>query len=342
MPDTRSDSTLGLAHGRKPAFLITIDTEGDNIWARRLPVTTRNAEYLPRFQQLCEKYALKPTYLTNYEMAISPFFREFAEDALRRGMAEVGMHLHAWHSPPEFPLTADDNRFHPYLTEYPETVMRGKVAAITDLLEETFRVKMLTHRGGRWAFDKVYARILVAHGYRVDCTVTPGVSWKGTPGRPDGEGGADYTGFPVAEYFLDLDDISRPGHSSLLEVPVTILRRSPTVRRLCQPVERVPWGKRAAARLFPDLNWLRPDGRNGGVLLKIVDQVLLERRPYAEFMLHSSEFMPGGSPRFPDERSIDHLYGHLEALFERVQGRFSGATMAEYCQDFVGEPKPKT
>lgn len=55
MQSPRSNSTLGLVDGRKPAFLITIDTEGDNIWARRLPITTRNAEYLPRFQKLCER-----------------------------------------------------------------------------------------------------------------------------------------------------------------------------------------------------------------------------------------------------------------------------------------------
>ena len=67
----------------KPRFLITIDTEGDNAWAKPREVTTRNAAYLPRFQSLCERYGLQPTYLTNYEMAVSPEYREFAADALR-------------------------------------------------------------------------------------------------------------------------------------------------------------------------------------------------------------------------------------------------------------------
>src|SRR5512144_2975448 len=48
-----------------PSFLITIDTEGDNLWSRPREITTGNARYLPRFQALCEKYGLKPTYLTN-------------------------------------------------------------------------------------------------------------------------------------------------------------------------------------------------------------------------------------------------------------------------------------
>ena len=53
-----------------PAFLITIDTEGDDIWGRHATVTTENARYLPRFQDLCRKHGFKPTYLTNYEMAV--------------------------------------------------------------------------------------------------------------------------------------------------------------------------------------------------------------------------------------------------------------------------------
>src|SRR4051812_31716398 len=76
-----------------PAFIITIDTEGDNAWARPRSMTTANARYLPRFQSLCERYRLKPTYLTNYEMARCPAFQEFGHDVLQRGAAEIGMHL---------------------------------------------------------------------------------------------------------------------------------------------------------------------------------------------------------------------------------------------------------
>ena len=31
-------------------FIITIDTEGDNIWSHPETVTTENTRYLPRFQ----------------------------------------------------------------------------------------------------------------------------------------------------------------------------------------------------------------------------------------------------------------------------------------------------
>ena len=97
-----------------PAFLITIDTEGDNLWASPREISTENSRFLPRFQSLCERYNFKPTYLTNYEMAVDPFFLDFGRDIVRRGTGEIGMHLHAWNSPPLVPLTTDDLSHHPY------------------------------------------------------------------------------------------------------------------------------------------------------------------------------------------------------------------------------------
>ena len=57
-------------------FIITVDTEGDNLWAYKEgdPITTNNAEYACRFQDLCNKYVFKPVWLTNYEMACNDKF----------------------------------------------------------------------------------------------------------------------------------------------------------------------------------------------------------------------------------------------------------------------------
>ena len=59
------------------SFIITIDTEGDNQWNTKQACYTENAKYIPRFQELCEKYGFKPTWLTNYEMARDPFYVEY-------------------------------------------------------------------------------------------------------------------------------------------------------------------------------------------------------------------------------------------------------------------------
>jgi hypothetical protein len=69
-------------------------------------------------------------------MILSPVFRRFAADVLARGTAEIGMHLHAWNSPPLKSLTTDDARTNPYLIEYPPDVMREKIHSLTATLED--------------------------------------------------------------------------------------------------------------------------------------------------------------------------------------------------------------
>lgn len=323
---------------KSPAFLVTIDVEGDNLWSVPRQITTENSRFIPRFQALCEKYGVRPTYLTDYEMASSEPFAEFGRDAVERGQAEIGMHLHAWNSPPA--LTGNDLHGMPYLIEFPAAVIAEKVKFMTVLLEDTFGVKMVSHRAGRWAFNEVYARILVDHGYRVDCSVTPHVSWENDKGFMDGPGGTDYRRFPTEAYFIDPTDISRPGNSPLLEVPVTIApdrsMLGDAVRRLSGLMPRVC--QRAVRRVFPAASWFRPSGRNLGSM-----QSLLRSRTdsaYIEFMLHSSELMPDGSPIFRTERSIDRLYDHLEQLFAEAQDNYRGLTLAEFRDEFDATSAP--
>jgi hypothetical protein len=316
----------------KPSFIITIDTEGDNIWGRRAGITTRNTAFLPRFQRLCESFCFKPTWLTNYEMAMDPAYVEFARDLIARDRGEIGMHLHAWNSPPLSPLTGDDLRHHPYLIEFPDKVMRDKIAFMTDLLETRFACKMLSHRAGRWAFDSRYARLLVECGYTVDCSVTPGISWRSHAGVPGGTGGTDYRGFPDTPYYLDLNNISRAGRSPLLEVPMTTQRSQ--LAAMLPAAYSIPGLRRVAYRVMPEVHWLRPNGSNLKAMLHLVRRAVRENWHHLEFMLHSSELMPGGSPTFTTEASIEKLYDDMAVLFSEIAPRFSGVALGGFAQEF--------
>jgi hypothetical protein len=313
---------------RAPAFLLTIDTEGDDLWSRPREITTRNLAFLPRFQALCERFDFQPTYLTNWEAIEDEGYRAFAKDVLARRQGEVGLHIHAWNSPPLIPLTADDYWHQPYLTEYPEALLREKIRIMTDRLEQVFERKMLSHRGGRWAFDAVYARALADSGYLVDCSVTPHRSWRSVKGDPAGPGGPDHSGAPEKPYFIEFG----PDEPRLLELPMTILQRSRRGPAL--------WLRMALRKQLHRTDWMRPTGGNLEQLLQVVDDVAAERRDYLEFTLHSSEFMAGGSPTFRTEGDIERLYADLEILFERVSRHFVGATLSGFAQEFIGQHRP--
>ncbi|MGB6975742.1 MAG: hypothetical protein WBD67_13750 [Terracidiphilus sp.] len=315
-------------------FIITVDTEGDNLWANPVEIETRNAAFLPRFQALCEKHRFRPTYLTDFEMAISGEYQEFARDLLRRDTAEIGMHLHAWNTPP-LAVNECATSSGKYLIEYPQAVMRGKIAFITGLLEETFGVKMHSHRAGRWAFDERYARMLSECGYTSDCSVTPGVSWRRHLGAPDGSGGSDYRGFPSRAYFLNLDNIRKPGDSALLEVPMTTQRRWERVASLLDPAaEPFPFARKVRDGLLFPVRWCRPQDRYYEGFRALVQSLGASQGyrglTHLEFMIHSSELMPGGSPYFPSDRHVASLYEFLEEIFPEIARHCVGMTLREF------------
>ena len=131
-------------------FIITIDTEGDDLWSWKegMEIRTENIRFLPRFQQKCEEYGFKPVWLTNYEMIESPNFVEFISDVEERGTGELGMHLHAWNSPPFYDLQGNCPG-NPYLIEYPYEIMSEKIRYITDLIFKRTGIRPVSHRAGR-------------------------------------------------------------------------------------------------------------------------------------------------------------------------------------------------
>jgi len=161
--------------------------------------------------------------------------------------------------------------------------------------------------------------------------VTPKINWQTSPGAPQGNGGTDYRHFPSHAYFIDPENIAQPGDSSLLEVPMSIQYKYPQwINGIKQGMNALRGKKRPHS-----VHWLRPVGGNLQHMQNVATQSLAEGHDYVEFMLHSSEFMPGGSPTFKTAKDIEVLYQDLERLFEWLSQRTVGMTLAEYYQKKV-------
>ena len=104
--------------------------------------------------------------------------------------------------------------------------------------------------------------------------------------------------------------------------------------KMLRPLDGINAVDRLAKRLA-GIQWLRPNGHNLDAMLEILDWVLERNLRCAEFMLHSSELMPGGSPTFPTAEHIETLYQHLEILFDRASARFRGRTMTQFYHDYA-------
>ena len=296
-------------------FLVTIDTEADNQWDFNHKISTENAKFLPRFQTLCEKYGLKPTWLTNYEMANDDFFSHYMKEKQDEGLCEIGMHLHAWNTPPEYPLKKTLHE-RDYLIEYPLEIMDAKVETMTDVIERRFGKRPTTHRSGRWTTNHDYFTILKKYGYKIDCSVTPHTDWSrclGATGLP----GSDYSNYPEKAYYI---------YADILEIPMTIRRMNTislenisSLRNIVGEIKRFIFGRK---------QWLRPDASlRLKPLIKLIEQIS-KKNQYLMFMIHSSELMPGGSPSFKDEKSIECLYSIIDNIFQKATSLgYTGKTL---------------
>lgn len=296
-------------------FIITVDTEGDNLWRYKDGdiVETRNAEYIPRFQQLCEQYGFKPVYLTNYEMANSDVFVKNAKEWQIKNNCEIGLHLHAWNNPP---LSCFQGPFsgNPYLIEYPDDVMRQKFKVVYDLIVEKFGIKPVSHRAGRWAMDDRYFKILKDFGFRVDCSHTPGINWGLNKGKTIG--GTDYSNVKNGTTIID----------GILEVPPSIyINHRPFYGSFKNKIRTIIKGEKI---------WLRP-ASSSVEMMEVAIKALNKRDDvdYVQFMIHSSELMPDGSPYFVSAADVENEYETIETFFQLAeQLGYIGITLRDYSQ----------
>jgi len=315
-------------------FVITLDTEPDNEWARPSNPATENVHFVPRFHELCRRYGLKITYLLTIEMAEDRFLGEFLRPRLAAGECEVGAHLHPWNTAPLEPVTDDDFRYHPYPFEYPEEVQLRKLETLVAAIERNYAVRPVSYKAGRWGLDAVHARLLERLGFVVDTSVCPGVNWGPSKGHPGRSGGPNYNSAPTLPYRLSSNDVCRPGTLALWEVSPTIVfysalgRYVPGIRALYGRYRKV---RRAFDRWHLGAQWLRPyPYMTAARLARVAELAGKAGAPVLNLTFHSSELMPGGSPYNPTAESIEDLYRRLEGFFAWLADRgVEGVTLTE-------------
>lgn len=304
------------------SFIITVDTEGDSLWKYKKgnPIMTENAKFIPRFQELCNHYNFKPVWLTNYEMIMSDEFVRYIIEPLRNGLCEVGIHVHAWNNPPIYSLNGKSDG-NPYLIEFPDDIMREKFKITYELIEERLGIKVKSHRSGRWAMDNRYFRLLEEFGVTCDCSYTPGVSWTNVKGETV-SGGSDYRNVPKCAHMV----------GKVLEIPATVrfYRHYFSYGSIKHLLRAITKGGNI---------WLRPALSSLRDMKKLIDDVDVEVGcDYLEFMIHSSELMPGGSPYFKDEEAINQMYDTINQLFAYAHELgYVGETLEGYSIRYLTE-----
>ena len=298
-------------------LVVTVDTEEEGLWGGNYPRTENTVENIrgvERFQTLCDRFGIRPTYLVD-----APVVEEdWAVDLLRGiqddGRCEIGTHVHPWCNPPFEEETTPRNS---YLCNLPEALQRDKIVWLTERIEQRFGRRPTSFRAGRYGLDIVGARILDELGYEVDSSVIPFQNY--SP-----EGGPDFSRAPWTPYFVGGDDLRVPqSEGNLLEVPV------------CVGFNRRDFRRAQAIQKFVSSRWLRhghvegildrlgvirrikfsPEQADAAMMRKLVNVCLAQQMPVMVMMLHSSSLVPGYSPYVRNDRQADRFFETLSRTF---------------------------
>ena len=330
--EVESPRHSSLSPERETIVVVSIDTEEDN-WSRsRDNVTVENICELRRLARCFDRWGVRPTYFTTYQVAIQQHAVETLRDICAAGSAEIAAHLHPWNTPPLAEAFVPRNSM---LNNLPADLQLAKLRRLSATLEEAFEVTPRAFRAGRYGLGRDTVVALQRCGYRVDSSVTPFISWE----RFDD--GPTFVGAPFVPYGLAPDrDVRQPApNGDLLEIPLSCgFSRGPFAF----------WGQTRRVLEAAPFRWLRLAGLAARVglvdritlnpeLASVADMLTLSRRllehgvRHLHVSWHSPSLRPGLSPFVATAADVARLYASVEAYLEGLSRmtRVAFATVSE-------------
>ena len=315
---TASDNSSNQPSKALPRLLVTIDTEEEGLWGGEYRAdgnTVDNLRGIPRFQNLCDRLGIRPTYLIDTPVVDDDYGVGVLKEIARDSRGEIGAHLHPWCTPP---LELMNDSAKSFMCNLPEAVQREKLQRLTDSIELRFGHRPTSFRAGRYGLDITGARILEELGYRVDSSVINFSDFSD-------QSGPDFRQTSTVPYWVGGDDLRVPcDHGRLLEVPVAVgfnrvnFERADRIHNLLKS----RWLRRLRLVGIADRTGLlrrikfSPEQADAAQMNRLADMYVARAAPCIVLMLHSSSLEVGHSPYVPDARRLEQFYANLEATFE--------------------------
>lgn len=289
-------------------YTITVDTEEEWDWGSGYPTaatSVRNITELPRFQDACERFDAKVTYFTNLPVLQDADAAAVTDELNRRPAAEIGFHIHPWHTPPLAPAESVADR-----DSFLHNLPRDEALAKLDTVLQAFRDRGLeptSFRGGRYSTSSWIQDHLYQHGLFADASVLPFTTWA-DDGAPD---------------FRDRDLTPRrremgTGKHGIWEIPLTLgFTRRPWQfwRRFYELGDRSPWRQLRligiAERLWVQRIWLNLEHPLGENLERLLPVLRALNVPCINFTMHSSSLVPGLNPYVRTVQDRERLFDRL-------------------------------
>ena len=189
-----------------------------------------------------------------------------------------------------------------------------------------------------------HLKVLEDNGYKTDTSVTPQISWEGSPGAGKGSRGPNYISAPLNPYFPDEENICISGGSKILEIPLSVfyvkrphmswlfLKR--TNNLITRIARRLGFGPRPL-RPLPNINTKQ--------MCSMIQTASTLGLPLIHMMIHSSELLPEGSPYHKTQNDVLLMMDKIRGFFLAVEeAGLIGCTISEFTEDWISRSHEKT
>lgn len=300
-----------------PYLVVIIDAEEEFDWATVPPAVSsvRSMRAQGPAQAVLSRYGVIPTYAVDYAVAADPEGFGPLLDYLADGQCEIGAQLHPWLNPP---LIEERSVYNSYAGNLGPALEAEKLRVLTRTIEDTFRVRPIVYRAGRYGIGRHTAAILEDLGYRVDCSVRPFFDLRSS-------GGQDFTRAPAGPYWFG-------PRRKVLEIPVTVGMTGALAaagRALTPLVSgrssayRIP-GLLARAGLLNRIQ-LTPEGTDIEEAKLLTRAILREdRAPVFAVSYHSPSLEPGNTPYVRTAADLRRFLAWMEQYLEFFLGELGG------------------
>lgn len=314
-------------------FVVTVDTEADDAWERPDDVKVSNILQLERFQDLCDKYDIVPTYLLAYECATRDEALKILKPLSENRRCEIGHHLHVWTTPPfqrAGPTGVDLDWIQAFQFQLPDSLFVEKAECLRQAIEENFGRSPTSHRAGRWGIDQRTVDWLAGAGFVVETSMRKGIRLRNL--GPEVTAITSKRRIEATEYGLRKNPYFWPGHSTngnsqlVVEIPATVdapddFASNTMLRYLALKWPGEPFLFRVYRKLG-GLGRLYPDpAKPPGEMPRIIERAIKRGETVINLMLHSSELALHCSPFTKTQEDSAGVWQHLEEAFRYARDR---------------------
>ena len=311
------------------SFLVTVvvgqDRPAGEIQARH---SIRNLDALPRFQLLCDRYAIRPCYLLTYPVMRSERHEWFLRQA-RHGKADLGVCFQSWTTPP---FEASENR----LTKTPITDLTvnrvfGKWTSLKTVFHQTFHTQPRLSCVDGGAVSGASLQALEKLGFQVDASALPLMD-------ASSAGGSDWTKTSRAPYHPSRQNPERAGVSPILEIPVTTGTIWPESLGVLTKLRRTVKGGLPSRFLdetvfsIGPVKPLTPSRLSLASMTSIADSVNRLNLPQLHMRVHSETLSAGDSAFSTTAKQTADNFGRIDGFYRYVIDtlQLTPASVAEF------------